>query len=329
LTYDETVVVRFRTNIQSYQGADRRSTGQEPGIGHFRLRTGRPLLLLLLFLFPARALAGPGDRLALFQREDPENQALSIPGGIQDYPDSGLRLLIFRNGSVVLDRGLRDTRSERAEAGAAAGKTLFPDSEILETVEISPDDQSGVLVRTWIRPPGKDGSLSGNVSVAWIDPDHPRGRWSLPLPPDRFVEQAHVLDQGRGIALMTATPEQSGIDFTLYDRHGDSVYHLDAAAGSVLDFRATRAGAFLGLEIAFPEDQNLPEMGILVLDRLQNGSWIYTWSYGDDREPVEWTLRDDGVLEIRTPGRSETYDRTGRPLIPRNRKGRRLRSFAR
>jgi hypothetical protein len=62
-----------------------------------------------------------------------------------------------------------------------------------------------------------------------------------------------------------------------------------------------------------------------MIDRLQNGSWTYTWSYGDSGEPVGWTLRDDGILEIRFPGSSTLFDRTGQAIIPNNLKRRQSR----
>ncbi|MBD3869602.1 MAG: hypothetical protein IFK94_15890, partial [Acidobacteria bacterium] len=54
--------------------------------------------------------------------------------------------------------------------------------------------------------------------------------------------------------------------------------------------------------------------------------WHYSWTYGDPEEPTEWILMDNGVLEIRTPGKTVQFDRTGEPILPPGRKRRQKRT---
>ncbi len=267
-----------------------------------------------------------GDGMVLLDRDNPDYAAQNIPAAITTYPEASLRLLVFRNDSIVFDHGLRDEWSQpRIPGGGQGDRPLFEGITVTESVELSPDGLTAVIMETRIAPPRRGGALEGDVGITWIDPGNPQGRWSQDLPPGRFVSHIHVLDSQSGFALMTATPDGDGADFTLYDSEGGVEYHLDEVVGQVLDFRITRAGAFIGLDIAYPERPGLPDRTLLVLDRLQNGQWHYAWTYGDPTEPTGWTLMDNGVLEINTPGKTVRYDRTGVPIIPANRKRRQKR----
>ena len=273
---------------------------------------------LVLACLPAAAVT-PGDGMVLLDRDSQDYAALHIPPTITSYPDAPLRLLVFRDNAVVFNHGLRDNWSGPRNI---PGGDLFEGPSVVEAVELSPDGLTAILTETRIEPPKRGGSLEGTVGITWIDPRNPRGRWSLELRPGRFVSHIHVMDLQSGFALMTDTADGDGADFTLYNPEGGVEYHLDKVVGSVLEFRITRAGAFIGLDIAYPERPDLPDRTILVLDRLQTARWDYSWSYGDSREPTGWTLLDDGVLEIRIPGKTVRYDRTGVPLIPPDRKRR-------
>ena len=290
-----------------------------------RSRTGSTILLAALFLSLSAVMAAT-DRMELFNRDDPAYAALAISPALTSYPEAGLRLVVFRDGAVVFNHGLRDEDYRpRNPAGGTGDRPLFEGRSVTDAVELAPDGLTAVIMETRIAPPSRGGSLEGDVGITWIDPGHPRGRWSLELPPGRFPSHIHVLDQQSGFALMTAAPNSDGADFTLYDIEGNVEYHLDDVAGKVLEFRITRAAAFIGLDIAYPERPGLPDRTLTILDRLQNAQWHYSWTYGGPAEPTDWTLMDDGVLEIRTPGRTVRYDRTGEPIIPPNRKRRQKR----
>ncbi len=276
---------------------------------------------LVLACLPAAA-AAPGDGMVLLSRDSPDYAALPISPAITSHPDAPLRLLVFRDNAVVFNHGLRDNWSAPRNT---AGGVLFEGPSVVDSVELSPDSLTAILMETRIGPPKRGGALEGSVGITWIDPGNPRGRWSVELRPGRFIRHIHVLDLQSGFALMTDTADGDSADFTLYNPEGGVEYHLDEVTGTVLEFRITRAGAFIGLDIAYPERPDLPDRTILVLDRLQTARWGYSWSYGDSREPIRWTLMDNGVLEIRTPGKTMRYDRTGVPIIPANRKRRQKR----
>jgi hypothetical protein len=328
LSYDESVVPKKRIRSAWYQEDEPHSTCR--GI---RRKEARTVVFFLLFGLgilagmAAETAESSGSRLILLAPDNADYTTLSDPEVNRHHPSANLRLLVIREGKLLRDHGLEDTWSHRSRTERSRAKNLFEDAAIIESVEISPDRQSGVLVRLWIDAVGSDGLLSGNSAITWIDPLHAQGKWTLALPPNRFVQQAHVLDQGRGVVILTATPESIGADLTLYDQEGGTLYHLDEEAGSVLDLRISRAGAFLGVEIAYPSHDGLPDRGIVILDRLQKGNWTYTWSYGDSSEPNGWTLRDDGNLEVRSPGRSTLYDRTGQEIIPSNHRRRQSRAI--
>ncbi len=284
-------------------------------------------IVCLLASFPAIAAVPlpSGDGLVLINRDNPDYAAQNISPAISSYPEAGLRLLVFRNDAIVFNHGLRDDTSQPQGAGAE-GRRLFEGRTVTDAVELAPDGLTAIIIETRLDPPKRDGSLKGDVGVTWIDPMNPRGRWSLDLPSGRFASHIHVLDRQSGFALMTATPDGDGADFTLYDSEGGVEYHLDEVAGNVLEFRITRAAGFIGLDIAYPERPGLPDRTLLVLDRLQNARWHYSWTYGDPEEPTEWILMDNGVLEIRTPGKTVQFDRTGEPILPPGRKRRQKRT---
>jgi hypothetical protein len=285
-----------------------------------------PTCLPLCFLAAAPGPVTSGDGIVLLDRDNPDYAVQNISPAITSYPEASLRLLVFRDDSIVFNHGLRDSWSRpRNPAGSQNGRPLFEGATVTEAVELSPDGLTAVIMETRIAPTNRSGTLEGDVGITWIDPENPRGRWSQDLPPGRFVSHIHVLDRQSGFALMTATPDGVGADFTLYGTEGDVEYHLDEVVGKVLDFRITRAGAFIGLDIAYPARPDLPDRTILILDRLQNAQWHYAWTYGDSAEPTGWTLMDNGVLEVLTPGKSIRYDRTGTPIIPSNRKRRQKR----
>lgn len=289
---------------------------------HLLAAVGLPFLISL-----AGAATPPaGDGMVLLNLNDPAYASLGISPDITSYPDASLRLLVFRNDEVVFDHGLRDNWSRpRNPTGGQGARPLFEDASVTEAVELAPDGLTAIIMETRIAPPQRGGSLQGDVGITWIDPAHPGGRWNRRLPAGRFVTHIHVLDRQSGFALMTATPDGEDADFTLYDADGEVEYHLGEVAGKVLEFRITRAGAFIGLDIAYPERPGLPDRTLLVLDRLQNAQWDYPWTYGGPREPTDWTLMDNGVLEIRTPGKTMRYDRTGTAIIPASRKRRQKR----
>jgi hypothetical protein len=281
--------------------------------------------LPVFFSAAAAALPRSGDGLVLINRDSPDYAAQNISPSISSYPEAGLRLLVFRDDAIVFDHGLRDDGYKPRNPAGTAGRPLFQGRSVTDAVELSPDDMTAIIMETRLNPPNRSGSLEGDVGITWIDPSNPRGKWSLDLPAGRFVNYIHVLDHQSGFALMTATPDGDGADFTLYDATGKVEYHLEEVAGKVLDFRITRAAGFIALDIAYPERPGLPDRTLLILDRLQNARWHYSWVYGGPDEPTDWTLMDNGVLEIRTPGKTVQFDRTGEAILPPGRKRRQKR----
>lgn len=276
-------------------------------------------LALVVSLASARAAERP-DRVVLLDASDPVYAGLAVPDVARFAPASRTRLVVFRDGRCVLDRGLRE---ERRAGPRSDRKETLVETGLVEQAYVAPDGRAALLVTVRYRDsvdlaetgPARDGEgLRGKTSLAWIDPAHPDGRWRFDLEPGRFVVKAIVLSRGQGAALSTSDVDGGAADFRLVGTDGRVVFTIPVDRASTGDVVATEAGGFVAVDLAYRPGDGVPDRGVLVLDLLQGREWTYTWDYGSEREPLGWTLENTGILDVRLPGRTVRFDRNGRPL---------------
>lgn len=274
--------------------------------------------ILAGFVFTVAASAG-GDRVALYADGDPGYASLDIPPAAHVFPGAISRLVVFHDGKCVLDRGLRDER----KAGVAGTGRALEETGFVEEAVVAPDGLSALLRtlhyedRVELEPGGgapRQDRFRGRVSLTWIDPLSPGGRWSTSLPPGRFVKESLALPLQLGAAVITTDAEGARGDFRLYGSDGTPRLAVPADEAESIGLTPTNSGAFVAVELAYPDRPGVPERAILVLDVLQGTRWYYTWSYGSDAEPLSWSIDDTGILVVRTPGGEKRFDRTGRPI---------------
>ncbi len=262
----------------------------------------------------------PRDGVRLFDKGDPEYIALSPPPRSRIYPEATSRLVFFLGGAPILDRGLRSGSSSAAPT--RPGEHVETAEDVVETAVTSPDDRFGVVLSTRVQraaaSPGQAGASSDSPSlsteISWVDTANPEGLWSVSLEQGRFVRDLALLSAGRGVAVITLADPDSPADVRIYGPEGIELTRLDESDGSALSLSATSHGAFLAVDLAYPNVAELPSRGVTVFDLLHGTRWTYTWKYGASDEPMSWRLDDTGVLEVVFPGKSRAFDRNGKPL---------------
>lgn len=223
--------------------------------------------------------------------------------------------MVFRGGSAIFDRGLRNEKV--AAPLSRAGDSPAEEEGYVEDAEVSPDGGYAVVLSTRYRRPISPPdavATRGRTELTWIDPAHPRGLWSVQLEEGRWVKSVVPLALRHGVAVASVADADGPADLRLYGPEGAEVLRLKGEEGSVIAMKAASHGAFLAVDLAYTDRQDFPNRGIAVLDLLQGTRWNYSWSYGGDDEPIAWNLADSGVLEITTPGGTQSYDRNGKPL---------------
>ena len=278
--------------------------------------------MLLLVPKDAPATSDPprGDAVVLLATSDPEYARLRLPADSKLVPEASSRLVVFRDGAPLLDRGLRD---ERVFVSPAGGDTPNVEKGYVEDAEISADGRVAVIVSTSYRRPLTSPSAGGQpreapvkaeTELTWIDPEHPRGLWSVTLEDGRWAKKAIPLSGKRGVAVSTCRDMDAPADLRYFGPDGAELFHMREEESSVVNMVATSYGAFLAADLVFPPRPGVPDRGILVLDLLKGTRWTYTWSYGKEGEPISWNLEETGILEIKTPGQVFRYDRNGKIL---------------
>ena len=271
---------------------------------------------------PTETATSEADRIGLFVAGQPDYAALQLDAARRTSPDAPYRLVVIHGGRPVLDFGLRNER-QLVPAGEGPGEKMFEEG-IIDNAEVAPDGRSAAILSTQYRRPAEDSAQSpdgsepprpvGTSVVSWVDARRPEARFSVKVEAGRWVKELLPLAGGAGLALSTTRGLGAPADFELYGPDGREVFRTGEAEGSVTDLTATSNGAFLAVSLAYPERPGLPKMGILVLDLLRGTRWTYTWSYGEQGEPLSWSLEDSGVLEVKVPGKIVRYDRNGAPL---------------
>ncbi len=263
-----------------------------------------------------RAAAPAGDIVRLFSADDPEYQSLDIPDARRVASEAVRRLVVFRGGAPVSDRGLGNEKRVVERASSANAASEYEDG-FVEDAEVSLDGRFALVLSTRYRKPVDPGTgveTKGKTDLTWIDPAHPEGLWSVSLERERWVKKVLLLSPKHGVAISTLTDPNGPADLRLYGPEGREMLRLKGEEASVVDMTTTSQGAFLAVDLAYPDRPALPNRGVLVLDLLHGTRWTYTWSYGKDGEPLSWSLADTGILEVKTPGGTRCFDRNGKPL---------------
>jgi len=258
---------------------------------------------------------GPGDVIRVLPSTSPDYVRLDVPPSLRVAPEASSRLVVFRGGVPVLDRGLVIDVQVVPRAGGTEGSR--EERGYIEDAEVSPDGRFAILLATRYT---KTVSLrdvaetEGKTELTWIDVAHPKGLWSVPFEKGIWIKKVLLLSPKHGIAVSTIADPQGPADLRLFSPDGIEMLRLRGEEASVVDMRSTSHAAFLAVDLAYPDRDGLPGRGVLVIDLAHGRRWTYTWSYGDNREPVSWSLADTGILEVTTPDGLRLFDRNGKPL---------------
>lgn len=262
----------------------------------------------------------PSNGVRLFESNDPDYLSLGIPGDRRIAPQAGSRLVVFRDGAPVLDRGLR-VEKWLAEADGASKPPV--EEGAADDAVVAPDGRFAVLASTRFRrvasPPGRPseapGKARGVTELVWIDPAHPEGRWTTPLENGRWIQTIVPLSPVRGVAVSTlADPDDPDADFRIYGPDGKESMRIPETEGVTAEIASASHGGFVAVDLLFPDRIGLPNRGVTVLDLTYGTRWTYTWTYGSDGEPTSWRLDDMGILEVTTPESVRSFDRNGKPI---------------
>jgi hypothetical protein len=268
-------------------------------------------MFLSLVLATSLAVLPPANGAHVYLSQDERYLALEIPPEVRSAPTATTRLVVFRDGRPVLDRGLLVERRD-APAGGTAPR---PRAEGVDEDAILPEDARFALVLTTLyRRSEGEAEIVAATELEWIDPEHPAGRWRRPLGEGRWAKQVLPLSPTLGVAVITMQGLEGPCDLRIHDPDGEERLRLGDAEGNVLRADAASHGGFVAADLAYPDRASSPQRAILVLDLLRGTRWSYPWRYGTDDEPVGWTLDDSGLLEIRTTSDTRTFDRTGKAL---------------
>jgi len=264
----------------------------------------------------------PVSGIRLYQAGEPDSQALGIPAEVRINPEAGARLVIFKNGQLVADRGLEHTVRSVPRPGSPPWR-----EEILEKAEIASDQQFAVIQRFRFRQiADTDKKASESVDPArrfavvdllsteltWVDANYPDGFWSTVLGEDRWLSTILLLPARRGIAVSTKAGPNGPADLRLFDQVGREVLTLDSTLASVTSLDSTLDGSFFLVDLAYPARGVAPDRGVRIFDMVRGTNWTYSWSYGGDGEPVSYEMLETGALRLKLPGEVHLYGPDGK-----------------
>lgn len=271
---------------------------------------------------PPAPAVDSGNRVAVLASESPDYRSLRIPDSVKTDPAASVRLVVFRRGVCILDRGLRDARRD-SNAGDR-GSLVVQESGVTERAAAAPDGRDAVVATTRFvsrvdMTPGvtstKNDTVTGATTLTLIDPDHPDGRWQLTLEDGRWVKDLIVLPASSGVVLTTFLPRNGPTDLRILDATGREKIRVPETRAEILSVKTScEAGCFVAAAASFKDLATLPEQGVMVFDVARGTSWTYGWRYGSGDEPESWSIGRAGVLTVKVPGRTRRFDATGRPL---------------
>ena len=272
---------------------------------------------------PAAKISVPAaSHVAVYAASAPEYRELKIPGTVRTEPKAAVRLVVFRNGQCILDRGLLDSRNE-GNVGSN-GSLVVQETGVIERAAAAPDGREAVVASTRFvgrvdMTPGVTSTandfLRGVTTLTLVDPTHPDGRWQVTLEDGRWVRDLAVLSASSGIVVTSFVPRDGPADVRILDASGHEKLRVpDSRADTASIATSCDAGCFVAADLKFRDAGPLPERGVIVFDLAHGTSWTYTWRYGSDAEPLKWTLERGGVLAVQLPGATRRFGPDGRPL---------------
>jgi hypothetical protein len=263
----------------------------------------------------------PVSGIRLYETGERDYQALGIPEENRIHPEARNRVVIFKDGSLVADRGLEHTVRTVPRPGAPPWR-----EEILEKVEIASDQQFAVIQRFRFRqiPEGERRASAVDdpsrrlaevdllsTELTWVDANYPDGFWSTVLGEDRWLSNMLLLPGRRGIAVSTTSGPNGPADLRLFDQVGREVLSLDPKLASVTKLDSTLDGSFFLVDLAYPQRGVAPDRGVRIFNMLDGTSWTYSWSYGEDGEPISYEMLETGALRLELPGEVHVYGPDG------------------
>jgi hypothetical protein len=267
----------------------------------------------------------PVSGIRLYEAGERDYQALGIPGELRVHPEAKARLVIFKDGQLVVDRGLEHTVRSVPRPGAPPWR-----EEIVEKAEIASDQQFAVIQRFRFRQISDDerraaGSAEADdpsrrlavvdllsTELTWVDANYPDGFWSTVLGEDRWLSNMLLLPARQGIAVSTTTGPSGPADLRLFDQVGREVLSLDPTLASVTKLDSTLDGRFFLVDLAYPKRGIAPDRGVRIFDMAGGTNWTYSWSYGEDGEHVSYEMLETGALRLKLPGEVRLYGSDGK-----------------
>ncbi len=263
----------------------------------------------------------PATSIRVLTADERAYTSLGIPEDARINPEANTRLLILRDGHLLIDYGLKHALSSVPRPGGGRWQ-----EEIVERVEVAGDESSAILQKFRFRGVAdREGETNPednpfrrlaevdllSTELTWIDADHPEGLWSVTLEADRWLKSLLILPARRGVALSTTKGNGGRADLRLYNGTGREILTLSEIEASVTSLDATLDGTYLLVDLAYPIRADLPDRGVRIFNMLAGSHWTYTWSYGEPNEPVSYEMLETGALHLRLPGEIHVYDAAG------------------
>jgi hypothetical protein len=266
----------------------------------------------------SHAGAAPASRIVLVSSDAPEYRALAIPKSYKSDTSATQRLLVFRDGLCVRDRGIVTTHT--TANGGSAGSVVMEETGITERAAVAGDEGTAVIASTHYvsrvdMTPGTTSTVNDTVRGATIltlvDAAHPDGRWQITIENGRWVKDLVALPGGAGLAVSTFLPRTGPSDLRLLDASGHERVHVPESTAETLRIEASPDGGFVAAELAFPDGATW-ERGVTVFGVAASSQWTYGWRYGGEQEPTGWTLEARGTLAVELASGTRRFDPTGR-----------------
>lgn len=254
------------------------------------------------------AWAAGDDRVMLLRSDADAYVALDREGAVRTEPDADLRLVIVRGGVVAADHGLARIDSP-GTLRDGDGRLVRRARTLEDRAWIAGDARTAVVLRSNVtldRPLDVRGDRSDDgvrverarVALTWFDPEHPEGRWTHTFPSGRWLASVRLIDPGSGVAVLVDDGDRAA--FQVFDPDGRIVAHRDDLLAVRPTVLATTNGAALVADLALTAREGSPDRLLFVVDLEAGAAWSYPWTYGSDREPVNWEFEDDRTLRVDT-----------------------------
>ena len=263
------------------------------------------------------------DRLVLLAADEPEYLGYAIPRSYKTAPEAPNHLLVFRGGLCVRDIGLADVANTSDGGQQAPGTAIIEQSGSTTSAYVASDARTAVIVRTEYvsrvdvtkgQSSTKNDTVTGGTTVTLVDPGHPDGLWRVTLEDSRWTKDVLALPNARGVVLTTFRPRTGPTDLRVLDASGRESARVPESSAEALRIEADPEGNHVAAELKFRENERLPERGVMVFDLAHGTQWTYSWRYGNDAEPLSWTLESHGVLVVKLANGTHRFDSTGRKL---------------